>query len=536
LSGGPANETDRGDAEPDRDVGSAAAREQAAAARTINQRIFETSLDLILVVDRTGEFIRVSPSSLAILGYRPEEMIGRNAIAFILPDDLERTRNEMRMARRGRLMRNFESRYVHKEGRVVTLAWTGVWSEPEQQHFFIGRDMTERIAADERLAHGQRLEAIGQLTGGVAHDFNNLLGVVIGNLDLLHERLAADPESTELLDEALGAALRGADVTRQLLAFARRQPLHPQRVDVGELVSGLTKLLARTLGERIEISVDLAPDLWPVAVDPVQLEAALVNLATNARDAMPTGGRLTIAASNQPLDEDYASQSPEVEPGDYVMLRVGDTGAGMPREVLARIFEPFFTTKGRGQGTGLGLSMVFGFMKQSGGHINVYSEVGAGTIFRLYLPRDRSGAEAEERAVPEPASRGARETILVVEDNEAMRRLVARQLTELGYRVRQAASAEAALALIRGGEPIDLLFTDVVMAGKHDGFDLAQIVMTRWPRIKVVLTSGFPDAAGDAGVGLSGSIPLLSKPYRRDDLAHLLRDVLDRHDDPTRSV
>jgi PAS domain S-box-containing protein len=500
------------------------------AVRPIGERIFETSLDLIMIVDRQGNLVRVSPSSLAILGYRPDELIGRNGKDILYSDDLERTRNEMRMARRTGAMRNFDCRHVHKDGRIVTLTLTGVWSEPEQQHIYIARDMTERIAAQERLAHSQRLEAIGQLTGGVAHDFNNILGVIIGNLDLLRELTEVDAEVAELSSEALDAALRGAELTRSLLAFARRQPLSPQRLDLAELLGGFVKLLGRTLGEHLRISLELASDLWPVVVDPVQLEAAIANLATNARDAMPTGGQLSIAASNRRLDDDYASRNSEVTAGDYVMLQVSDTGAGMPPEVQARIFEPFFTTKERGQGTGLGLSMVFGFMKQSGGHINVYSEVGAGTTFRLYLPRDHGAAETTGPA-PVRVSQGGSETILVVEDNAALRRVVVRQLTSLGYKVCEAESSEAALAMIKGGSPIHLLFTDIVMGGKQDGFDLAQIVISRWPTIKVVLTSGFPGAGGGADQLPSGAIRLLSKPYLKEELARVIRDALDRPDE-----
>jgi PAS domain S-box-containing protein len=238
----------------------------------INQRIFDTSLDLILVVDRGGTFIRVSPSARALLGYDPAEMVGRSAELFLYPPDLENTRNEMRLARRGRLMRNFETRYVHRDGHVVPLSWMGVWSEPEQQHFFIGRDISDREVVEQRLRQAQRMDAVGQLTGGMAHDFNNLLGIIIANLDMLRVNEALDAEQREILGEAIDAALRGADLTRRLLAFARRQPLQPERIAINQLVASTVSLLARTLGERIPIRVNLAADLWPVLVDPAQLE------------------------------------------------------------------------------------------------------------------------------------------------------------------------------------------------------------------------------------------------------------------------
>lgn len=503
------------------------AADDPEAIRAINQRIFETSLDLILVVDRRGSFMRVSPSSLAILGYRPDEMVGRSAADFLLPADLENTRDEMRLARRGRSMRNFECRYMHKNGHIVPLTWTGVWSEPEQQHFFIGRDMTERIAAAERTAHSQRLEAVGQLTGGMAHDFNNLLGVIIGNLELLRDRVRSDDEAQSLSEEALDAAMRGADLTRRLLAFARRQPLQPVLVDLNELIQGITKLLSRTLGEQIEMRLDLARDLWRVVVDPVQLESAITNLAMNARDAMPRGGRLTFTTANSYLDEEYAAQQTDVTAGDYIVISITDTGTGMAPEVQQRAFEPFFTTKEPGKGTGLGLSMVFGFMKQSGGHINVYSEPGVGTTFRLYL-RPAEGSEIMHTAEASPSHiEHGGETILLVEDSSSLRRVVSRQLTELGYRLLEAAAAAAALEILGSGAPVDLLMTDIVMPGGVDGLDLAREAMTRRPGIKILLTSGFPEDRLDREIGSLRQLRLLSKPYRRRDLARTVREVLD---------
>ena len=497
------------------------------AVNTINQRIFETSLDLILVVDRQGVLLRVSPSALTILGYEPCEMVRHIATEFLYPPDLDNTRNEMRLARRGRLTRNFECRYVHKNGRVVPLSWMGVWSDLEQQFFFIGRDISDREAAAARLRQAQRMDAVGQLTGGMAHDFNNLLGIVIGNLDLLRLEASLTPDQRDLVGDALEAAMRGADLTRRLLAFARRQPLQPERIAVNDLVSNIVGLLHRTLGEQIPIRVDLADNLWPVQVDPAQLESSLVNLATNARDAMPRGGQLSIATANRVLDAEYAALHAELTAGDYVMIEVSDTGTGIPPEIMSRVFEPFFTTKETGKGTGLGLSMVFGFAKQSGGHINVYSEPGKGTTFRLYLPRDATGVTAAAKPEAAPPAGTGDEAVLIVDDNEPIRRAVRRQLTQLGYRVFEADGPAAALEVL-AREKIALLLTDIVMPGDMDGIELGRAAMARWPGLKVVLTSGFPEARVN-GTGDSGAeFRLLSKPYRRDDLARTLREVLDQ--------
>ena len=498
--------------------------DQRAADQSINQRIFETSLDLILVVDPKGTFIRVSPSSFAILGYRPEELIGHSAAETLYPDDLESTRQEMRLARRGQAMRNFECRYVHKNGRIVTLAWTGVWSEPERQHFFIGRDMTDRIVAEERLRHAQRLEAIGQLTGGIAHDFNNLLGIIIGNLDLMRESVSSDSAAGGFLQEVLDAAQRGAELTSRLLAFARRQQLRPRRADVNALVAALARLLTRVLGENIQFEVDLPDDVWPARVDSAQLEAAITNLATNARDAMPEGGTLTVRTTNAHLDGAYAAEHADVSAGDYVLIEVRDSGTGISEEVQAHIFEPFFSTKQDGGGSGLGLSMVYGFVKQSGGHIAVYSERGNGTCFRIYLPRDTT---AEKETTPETGieARGGSETILVVEDNAKLRRVAVRQLTDLGYVVIEAEDAAGALASI-SRQKIDLLFTDIVMPGALTGPDLAREALARAPALKVLFTSGYPQAQIQEG-SLAEKFKLIGKPYRKRDLARALREVLD---------
>jgi PAS domain S-box-containing protein len=496
--------------------------------RSINQRIFETSLDLILVVDRRGNFLRVSPSSLATLGYPPEEMIGRSAKDFVYPDDLECTRENMRLARRGRLIRNFECRYVHRNGRPVPLAWKGIWSEPDGQYFFIGRDMTERIALESQLRQAQKMEAIGQLTGGVAHDFNNILTVIIGMNEIMAGAVASNPRLKEIVETIDEAATRGAQLTQRMLAFARKQPLNARSLDLNAVVARIATILRRTLGEDIAVKTVFADDLWQALADPSQIEDAILNLAVNARDAMPKGGQLVIETANAHLDEQYAAQNIEVSPGDYVAVTVTDSGAGMSAEVVERVFEPFFTTKEVGRGTGLGLSMVYGFVKQSRGHVKIYSEVGHGTSIKLYLPR-AVGADAgpSESAAPPEAHAGGHETILVVEDSSAVRKVAVNMLRGLGYRVREAEDGKAALAILREPGEIELLFTDLIMPNGIDGQELLVRAREQRPGLKALFTSGYSENFLKARGETDQTVPLLGKPYRAHKLAEAVRRVLD---------
>lgn len=495
--------------------------------------IFETAVDAIIVSDQRGTIREFSKAAERMTGYSAAEVIGQN-MRVLLPPAL-RQEHERYTARYLWTVRELE--VCRKDGSVFPahLSIAEWWAGGHRHFTGILRDLTrqtqeqvERTKLETQLHQAQKMEAIGNLTGGMAHDFNNMLGVIIGNIDLLRDLKNDDADVDELTREALDAAFRGAELTRRLLAFARQQPLQPQRVDVNGLVSGITRLLSRTLGEDVEISLHLSPELWPVVVDPAQLEASLTNLATNARDAMPDGGRLMVVTGNRWLDDDYAAQHAEVAPGGYVMIEVSDTGSGMTQDVVDRIFEPFFTTKSRDRGTGLGLSMVFGFIKQSGGHISVYSEPGIGTTFRLFLPRITEAALAVQKEAPPPLAHGRGETVLVVEDNAALRRVVTRQLRELGYRVLAAENAVAGLGLMEQ-QSIDLLLTDVVMPGGINGRELARRAQQCWPGLKVVFTSGFSEARlnGDAGP-LSSFTPLLGKPYRKEDLASAAREALDR--------
>jgi PAS domain S-box-containing protein len=491
------------------------------------RRIFETSQDLILVTDTKGTFVQVSPSSMTILGYRPDEMIGHSAVEFIYPDDLESTRHEMRSARRGQHMRNFETRYVHKDGQAVTLTWMGAWSEPVRRHFFVGRDLTEKHAAEAQIRQAQKMDAVGQLTGGVAHDFNNILTVITGTIGILSEAVADSPQLSAIAKMIDEAAERGASLTKHLLAFARKQPLQPREVDVNGLILETAKLLHPTLGEQIEIRPLLAADAWTALVDPNQLTTAILNLSLNARDAMPAGGKLTLETNNIYLDEGYASMHSEVTVGNYVLIAVSDTGTGIPAANLERVFDPFFTTKEVGKGTGLGLSMVFGFVKQSNGHIKIYSEEGHGTTVKIYLPRatglDQTDAEVQASSRVE----GGNEIVLVVEDDALVRRYVITQIESLGYTTMEASNATEALNVIDNGDPIDLLFTDVIMPGPLNGRQLVEAALKRRPSLKTLYTSGYTENAIVHHGRLDSGVLLLAKPYRKSDLAKMMRMALD---------
>ncbi|GJD56332.1 CHASE3 domain-containing protein [Methylobacterium dankookense] len=381
-------------------------------------------------------------------------------------------------------------------------------------------DMTKRAQAEGVLREAQKMQAIGQLTGGIAHDFNNLLQVILGNLEFVRAKLAGDDRMQQRIERAAWAAQRGATLTGQLLAFARKQPLAPAAIDLAATMPDLVPLLRRTLGEHIEVRYVESAGLWPAMADPAQLESAVLNLALNARDAMPGGGRLTIELANKTIDHEYARHHAEVTPGDYTMVAVSDTGHGMTREVAARVFEPFFTTKPDGKGTGLGLAMVFGFVKQSGGHVKVYSEPGEGTTVKLYLPRAIGAAAAPARTgTPVELPRGSA-TVLVVEDEAAVREIACAILSDLGYRVLEAADGEEGLRVFGANAPaIDLLLTDVVLPGRIRGRELSERILALRPEVKVVFMSGYTENSIVHHGRLDDGVRLISKPFRRDQLA-----------------
>lgn len=491
---------------------------------------FENAAFGIAISDATGSVVQlVNPAFAAMLGMTCAEVEGRRVADMYSVEELPRALGLIAQAdRTGHVA--FESWHRHKTGADFPVAMniTSVRDAGGDLAYRIVSvlDISERRRTEEALRQAQKMEAIGRVSGGMAHDFNNLLGVIIGNLELLAPLAEHAPPMDEILADAMQAAQGGAELTGRLLAFARRQQLQAVQVQPNEVITGIAKLLTRVLGADIEMALVFEPNLWPVRVDPADLETSIINLAANARDSMPRGGRLTIATARFHLGADDVSSDPDLRPGDYALIEVTDTGVGMAPEVAKRAFEPFFTTKGPGHGTGLGLSIVFGFARQSGGHVNVTSAPGLGTTLRLYLPRAAGEAEAAPPTPPPVATRGQGETVLLVEDNPALRRVALRHLADLGYAVIEADSPQAALAIL-AERRIDLLFSDVVMPGPIDGAELARQVLRNRPGTAVLLTSGFSSHALEArGEPQAGPIRLLKKPYARAELAVAVGDAL----------
>ncbi|MBI3438392.1 MAG: PAS domain S-box protein [Proteobacteria bacterium] len=497
--------------------------------------LVDTAVDGVILIDARGSILMFNPACERLFGYEADEVLGRNVKALMPPsfhDEHDgylhnfRTSGVRKIIGIGR-----EVVGQRKDGTTFPMDLSVGESKEGDEVFFVGiiHDLTLRKRTEEQLAQAQKMETVGQLSGGIAHDFNNLLTVILGNAEALSERLRARPDLQVLCDGILAAGQRGAELTKHLLAFGRRQVLQPVPIDCNELLGDLQRLLQRTLREDIEISLQLKPTLVLALADPTQLESAVINLALNAQDAMPTGGRLTFSTALAPLDERYRDLNPEVQPGDYVLICVTDEGIGMTPEVRERAFEPFFTTKEVGKGSGLGLSMVYGFIKQSGGHVAIYSEPSLGTSVRLYLPCAGSN-HVEAGATLELAERDAPrggESILVVEDDPFVRGYAVAALEGLGYNVRVAANGPEALLRLNGHDHIDLLFTDVVMPGGMSGWDLARKANELCPGIKVLLTSGYAlDTLIATGRALQGGEMILMKPYRKADLAWRVRQTL----------
>jgi PAS domain S-box-containing protein len=508
------------------------AQNELATREAHLRSILDTVPEAMVVIDENGAVASFSAAAAQLFGYRPEEVIGQN-VKMLMPEpyrgehdgyiDHYLSTGEARIIGYGRVVKG-----LTKDGAIFPMELAVGEARANGQRIFTGfiRDLTSRQKMEEELRQAQKMEAIGQLTGGLAHDFNNLLTVITGNLEMLEARLR-DPGQRELVKEAQDAAQDGAKLTGQLLAFGRRQPLNPKPTDIGTLISNFAELLRRTLGESIELSILAAESPHLAVVDAPQLQNALLNLVINSRDAMPRGGHLTIEISRARLDADYAQMYPEIRTGRYVLVAITDTGSGMTEEVRRRAFEPFFTTKPTGAGTGLGLSMVYGFVKQLGGNIQLYSEVGRGTSVRIFLPLTDTMQKSATLA-PGPDGKGAMprgsETILVVEDDARVRRVTVARLRSLGYQVIEADNGVAAMALLHAHREVAMIFTDVVMPGGMNGDELAEAALAVRPDLRVLFTSGFAEPA-IASQGL-GAGAWLKKPYTAGELAKKIREVL----------
>ena len=509
--------------------------EQRVQARTRERdQIWRLSTDLMLVADFQARIMGVNPAWTAMLGWRPDELTGMDLLGLVHPDDVASTLREVGKLAQGHTTLRFENRYRDRAGKYRWLSWTAV-PEGDMLHA-VGRDVqAEKEAAamlrstEAALRQSQKMEAVGQLTGGIAHDFNNLLTGIGGSLELLRKRMAQGraSEVDRFIDAAMGATRRAAALTHRLLAFSRQQTLDPQPTDVNRLMGGMEELIRRSVGPGVAVEVVGAAGLWPTLIDAPQLETALLNLCINARDAMPDGGRLTIETANTRLDARMAGAR-ELEAGDYVALNVTDTGTGMTPEVMARAFDPFFTTKPIGQGTGLGLSMIYGFVRQSGGQVRIYSERGHGTTLCLYLPRHHGlAAPLGDRPVtPEPEAQGRGRPVLVVDDEDTVRMLVKEVLSTQGYDVTEAADAAAALRILAGDAPIALLVTDVGLPGGTNGRQLADAARLARPGLPVLFITGYAETALLERGQLAPDMHIMTKPFDMDILAARVAQLL----------
>jgi PAS domain S-box-containing protein len=511
--------------------------EQSVEERTRERdQLWNLSEDLLAVANYEGWLLRVSPSWTRLFGYDEDTLLSRPYSQIINPDDLGGTMDALLGMRATNRPASFENRVLAADGMWRWLAWT-VSPDPDGQRLIaVGRDITalkehqaQLEEAQEQLRQAQKMEAVGQLTGGIAHDFNNLLAGIVGSLDLMQTRMAQG--RTENIERyakaAMSSAQRAAALTHRLLAFARRQPLDPKPVNANQLVTSMEDLLRRTIGPLHALELVTAGGLWTTLCDPNQLESAILNLAINARDAMPDGGKLTIETCNAHLDDAYVAAQRDVTPGQYICICVTDTGTGMSPDVIGRAFEPFFTTKPLGQGTGLGLSMVYGFAKQSEGHLKIYSEESQGTTVKIYLPRHRGAAEMEELVGPvaEAPRAEAGETVLVVEDEPVIRDLIVEVLQELGYRALQAADGPSGLKILQSKKRIDLLVTDVGLPGLN-GRQLADHAREKRPDLKVLFITGYAENATLANGFLDPGMEMITKPFAVEALATKIRSMI----------
>ncbi|MFZ5608853.1 MAG: PAS domain S-box protein [Pseudomonadota bacterium] len=500
-----------------------------ALNREMMRAILAASPDSIVIADERGRILAVNEAFEQLFGYRRADILGED-LAILMPapergDHGDYLRAYLETGEAHIIGKGREVECQRADGKIFTADLAVGEAKVDGRRIFTGiiRDATERKRIVDALYRQDRIEALGQLTGGVAHDFNNLLSIIDGNLEMLADDCMDDPDASALVADARDACESGAALVGQLLAFARRQPLSPRTVDLGDLVLKMEDMLRRSIGTGLSLSLSIDRDLWPVVADPTEVETALINLVINARDASTAQGVVSLRIANAVLAATVAATGEDVPAGDYVAIIVADTGSGMAPETLARIFEPFFTTKPVGSGTGLGLSRVYGFIKQSGGHILVESAPGKGSCFTLLLPRAKTADRslmAPPPGAPQAKPRQGGKRVLVVEDDERVRRVVVRRVVGLGYDAVEAASAEEALRIAENA-PCDILLTDIVMSGGMNGIELAGLLRSRQPALKVVLVTGY---VGDRGLEAAGALPypVLRKPYARADLARAL--------------
>ncbi len=502
---------------------------QSTADRT---RMWTLSADVMVVAGPDGTMNSVNPAWTRLLGWQEASLLGANLLDFVVEDERDRFGAELQILFAGGAPGLIEAGMRTSDGGSRRIEWSGVAADNLVQA--VGRDVTaEREAekalakAEEALRHAQKMEAIGQLTGGIAHDFNNILTAIIGSMEVLKRRIKAGrfDDLQGFMDGAIASANRAAALTHRLLAFARRQPLDPKAVDLNRLVRGMKELLGGTLSENVKLELELAPDAWPALTDAHQLENAILNLVINARDAMPGGGKLSISTTNAVVPERQRFGQEEVEPGSYVVIGVRDTGTGMPPGVIAKVFEPFFTTKPIGQGTGLGLSMIYGFVRQSRGHVRVESEMGKGTLFCLYLPRHTGDVQPRASAPNQESTKGSGETVLVVEDDSHVRMIITDVLRELGYSCLEAGDGQAALPVLTSNTSIDLLITDVGLPGLN-GRQIAEIARKHRPDLKILFVTGYAEHATGHAPFLGVGMEMVTKPFALDALALKIREML----------
>ena len=500
------------------------------------EALLHAAVDAIVTINDAGLIQSVNRSAEELFGYSANELEGLN-VKCLMPDPWASEHDEYmrryqdtgekRIIGKGR-----EVEGKRKDDTVFPMHLSVSEYRIDGEMFYTGiiHDLSRRKQAELALMTAQKMEAIGQLTGGIAHDFNNLLTVITGNLELLEDRLGEE-EQLELLTEAQEAAELGSNLTNRLLAFARRSVLQPQTININAQIEGLNNMLTRSLGGNIDFEILLAKDLWDARVDPGQIDNALLNLAVNARDAMPNGGRVVVETANMTIDDVMMASEAGLSAGDYVRISVSDTGTGMDSSIVQRVFEPFFTTKEKGRGTGLGLSMVYGFAKQSGGHATIYSEPGVGTTVNIYLPRECEEEKSSDDVSLEDASaalQGQGQLVLVVEDDARVQKLTLQRLEILNYRALAADNGSQALRLLETNADIDLVFTDLVMPGGISGYELAEILARKFPTLPVLMTSGYAEDLVHADELRIRSLKLLRKPYKLSELAENLHQLLNR--------